>query len=120
MHGFGWHHEGDSLEFHLHSLHQPQEGKRGSAFPWASGMGGHLVGRQTQDVLCQSQVYSKVLAAIFRLSRPYFLCAQARGAPQPSLSPLKTVPGRHLKMGSLAFLGFSFLTPGIQVSSGVH
>lgn len=119
VHGFGWHHEGDSLEFHLHNLHQPQEGKRGSAFPWASGIGGHLVGRQAQDVLCQSQVCSKVLSAIFRPSCPY-LCAQARGPPQPSLSPLKTVPGRHLKMGSLAFLGFPFLTPGIQASSRVH
>lgn len=89
------------------------------AFPWVSGIEGHLIGRQAQDVLCQSQVCSKVLSAIFGPSCPY-LCAQALGPPQPSLSPLKTVPGRHLKMGSLAFLGFPFLTSGIQASSRVH
>ena len=39
LHGFGQHHEGVALEFHLHSLHQPREGKGGSAFHLASGVG---------------------------------------------------------------------------------
>lgn len=106
VHGFGRHHEGDALEFHLHSLHQPQDGKGGPAFHLAwgvrgGGAGRHLIGRQAQDVLCQSQVYSKVLSAIFRPSCPSFCVLRP---PQPSLSPLRTAPGRHLKMSSWAFL----------------
>lgn len=67
------------MEFHLPSLHQPQEGKGGSAFHLASGVGwgrGHLIGRQAQDVLCQSQVYSKALSAIIA---PTYMCSGCPG-----------------------------------------
>jgi hypothetical protein len=96
----------------------PERAKEGQPSTWPRGWGrGHLIGRQAQDVLCQSQVYSKVLSAIFGPSWPYFCVLEL---PQPSLSPLRTAPGRHLKVGSLAFLGFAFLTPTIQASSRVH
>lgn len=55
-----------------------------------------MMGRQAQDVLCQSQVQSKVLSAIFGPSCPFFLCVQARGSPQPSLGPLRTIPGKDI------------------------
>lgn len=84
----------DALEFRLHSLHQPQKGKGGSALHLVSGAGGHLIGRQAQDVLCQSQVYSKVLSAIFGLSCP---CFRVLRLPQPSLSPLRTAPGTQTR-----------------------
>lgn len=71
VHGFGWYHEGDALEFRLHSLHQLQGGKGGSSFPWASGAGGYLIGRQAQNVLCQSQVYSKVFSALLPVCSGY-------------------------------------------------
>lgn len=99
VHRFGWHDEGGALGLHLHCLHQPQEPFMGAKevppSPRTSG-GGHMMGRQAQDVLCQSQVQSKVLSAIFGPSCPFFLCTQARGSPQPSLGPLRTVPGKDI------------------------
>lgn len=70
-------------------------------------------------------------------------CAKARSSPKslchlwailpllpvcsgPRVTPAITGPTqdcswkRHLKMGSLTFLGFSFLTPSIQTSSKTH
>lgn len=44
----------------------------------------------------------------------------------PGATPAVTEPTqdcfwkRHLKMGSLAFLGFSFLTPTVQASSRIY
>lgn len=115
VHGFGWHHEGDSLEFHLHNLHQPQEGlppgPRGLRVIWLAG----------RPRMCCAKARSAPKCSLPSSDRPAPTCVlRPEGHPQPSLSPLKTVPGRHLKMGSLAFLGFPFLTSGIQASSRVH
>lgn len=83
---FGWHDEGGVSKLPLHYLHQPPQepfmGAKEVSFPWTSG--GHVMGRPAQDVLCQSQVRSKVLSAVFGPSCPFLLCAQAPGSRQPS------------------------------------
>lgn len=96
--------KGMSWSFTCIACISPKMAKEGRPSTWPGGgrgAGRHLIGRQAQDVLCQSQVYSKVLSAIFRPSCPSFCVLRP---PQPSLSPLRTAPGRHLKMSSWAFL----------------
>lgn len=117
VHGFGRHHEGDVLEFHLHSLHQPQDGKGGPAFHLAWGGAG---GREASDwqagpgcAVPKSGLLQSPLCHL-QTVLPLLLCAQA--------TPAITEPTQDCswKTSQDVFLGFSFLTPTIQASSRVH
>lgn len=123
VHRFGWHDEGGALGLHLHCLHQPQEPFMGAKEvpPSPRPQGGPHDGQAGPGcAVPKPGPVQSPLCHLWAILPLFPVCSGPRVTPAITGPTQDCSWKRHLKMGSLTFLGFSFLTPSIQTSSKTH